>query len=94
MHCLILSFLISDYLQPETEADYNALKAEVEWHIRLDSIWILKYYKMIFPSLFHSVYTEDQQLHMLYALQIYPGDRRRGPYRPVWVCRAWHDSCG
>ena len=65
---------ISRFPEPQTKAEYEEIKKQVEKHIRLDSIWILKYYKMIFPSYFQSVYSEEQQLHMLYALQIQPGD--------------------
>lgn len=56
--------------------DYEMLYEKVRQHIRLDNIWILKYYKMIFPELFHSAYSEDQQRHMLYALQIQPHENQ------------------
>lgn len=59
-----------------TTADYETLFEKVRQHIRLDNIWILKYYKMIFPELFHSAYSEDQQRHMLYALQIQPHENQ------------------
>ena len=63
---------IRSFRTPEELSDYEELEKLVEKHIRLDTIWILKYYRMIFPSYFQSAYTEDHQKHILYALQIAP----------------------
>ena len=65
---------IARFREPTCESDYEELKELIQKHIRLDNIWILKYYKMLFPALFSTAYGENQQRHMLYALQIQPAN--------------------
>ncbi len=67
---------ISNYHEPQSEADYEELRKLIEKHIRLDSIWVLKYYKMVFPAYFSTAYSEEHQRHMLYAFQISPANNQ------------------
>ena len=67
---------IAAFHELRSEADYDELKKRIEKHIRIDSLWILKYYEMIYPTYFATAYNENHQRHMLYALQIQPADNQ------------------
>ena len=72
--------IIKDSMPIETVEDYLALYTKLYAAIPelVDSLWVIKYYHMIFPDLIPVFYNKDWQIRVLTALKISPNDTAYG----------------
>lgn len=72
--------IINNSLPVDSVEDYLNLYAELYAVIPelVDSLWVIKYYHMLFPSLIPVFYNKDWQLRVLTALRMTPNDTAYG----------------
>lgn len=66
--------IISSFDELNSEADYQELYNRLEHIPGINTVWKMKYYQMLFPSIFAPFYGQDNQLQVLHFLKQKPND--------------------
>lgn len=66
--------IISSFGKLESETDYQKLYKQLEHISGINTVWRMKYYQMIFPTIFAPFYGQDIQLKVLHFLKQTPSD--------------------
>ena len=66
--------IISSFGPLDSEKDYEQLYKQLEHIPGINMVWRMKYYQMLFPTLFAPFYGQDIQLRVLHFLNQKPGE--------------------
>ena len=66
--------IISSFGPLDSEKDYKQLYKQLEHIPGINMVWRMKYYQMLFPTLFAPFYGQDIQLRVLHFLNQKPSD--------------------